>query len=262
MILMRKFAIGLLSGVILSFATGAIAASSEIKAILFPSTIHIHQDNQTKGLTGSDAILNYKDSIYIPLRSFSESTGAAVLYTHPASGSDDLPKVDIYAPRTTWKSIWMAKGNMPTSPLALRLGAVNEGDASNGQAIGIYAELYNTNVDTLLISKAEAEIKIERVGGEGSPELVWTGKLHSPGAASTGEWIPGSNDNMVWGIQSPMLYWDKKDQAGNAVASGQYQVSLTNPVTVGYSAVFSSQEGEGSQVIQPDLSNTITIYIP
>ncbi len=259
---MRKFAIGLMSGIILSFATGALAASSEVKTILFPSTVHIHQDNQTKELAGVGTILNYNDSIYIPLRSFAENTGSTVMYTHPDSGSDALPQVDIYAPRLTWKSIWVTKGNMPTSPLTLRLGTVNEGDASNGQAVGIYAELFNTKEDTLLISKAEAEVKIERVGGEGSPELVWTGNLHSPGAASPGEWIPGSNDKMVWGIQSPILYWDKKDKDGNAVSPGQYQVSITNPVNVAYSAVFSAQEGGGNQVIQPDLSNSTMIYIP
>lgn len=259
---MRKFAIGLMSGVILSFATGALAASPEVKAILFPSTVHIHQDNQTKELTGNGAILNYNDSIYIPLRSFAENTGSTVLYTHPAAGSEVLPQVDIYSPPAVWKTLWMAKGNMPTSPLTLRLGEALAAEASDSKVVGIYGQLFNTGADTLQISETEIQIKIERVGEEGSPELVWTGKLPSPGASSTGEWIPGSNDNMVWGIQSPLLYWDKKDQAGNAVAAGQYQVSLTNPVTVKYSPVNSSQEGEDSQVIQPDLSNTIMIYIP
>ncbi len=258
---MRKFTIGLMSGVILSFATGAIAASSEVKAILFPSTVQIHQDNQTKELTGNGAILNYNDSIYIPLRSFAEHTGSTVMYTPPGGDSGVLPQVDIYSPPAAWKTLWMGKGNMPTTPLTLRLGEAREADASDGKVVGIYGQLFNTGVDTLQISEAEIHIKIERVGVEG-PELVWTGKLPSPGAASSGEWIPASNDNMVWGIQSPLLYWDKKDQAGNAAASGQYQVSLTNPATVKYSAVNSSQEGEGSQVLQPDLSNTIMIYFP
>jgi hypothetical protein len=206
--------------------------------------------------------LNYNDSIYIPLRSFAENTGSTVMYTPPAGDSGALPQVDIYSPPAVWKTLWMGKGNMPTSPLTLRLGEAHEAGASDGKVVGIYGQLFNTGKETLQISETEILIKIERVGEEGPPEVVWTGKLPSTGTASSGEWIPASNDNMVWGIQSPLLYWDKKDQAGNAVASGQYQVSLTNPVTVGYSAVFSSQEGEGSQVIQPDLSNTIMIYIP
>lgn len=258
---MKKFAIGVISGMILSFTTGVIAASSEVKAILFPSTIQIHQDNEISTLKGNNNILNYEGSIYIPLRSFAENMGSTVSYSPPNSEPGSLPLVDIYTSAASWKSIWMSQGNLPTAPLSLKIDTISKGNTPQSNAVGIFAELYNTKEDTLLISKVAMKIKVEKIEEGSSPELVWTGTVHSPSQNSSGEWIPGNHSNMVWGIRSPVLFWDQKDNEGNPVSPGQYQISLTNSATIEYSTAFATETSGGSQVIDSDLSNTIMVYI-
>lgn len=256
---MKKFVIGMLTGAVLSVATGAAAASPEVKALLFPSKIEIHQGSTMKVLQGNNNVLNVDGSIYIPLRSFAENMGAAVSYQHAEPDSGSLPLVQIRTPSASWKSTFVEKGNMPHSPLSLRLNTVYPNESPDTE--GIYAELFNTGDQILHMSEAKIEVQIQKLGGEGAPEVVWKASIPTPDQASPGEWIPGTQNNVVWGIQSPVLYWDKKDMNENPVSPGQYQLSLTDPASVSYNTAFDSNSGPQTQVIEPELSNTIMFNI-
>ncbi|TXK74469.1 hypothetical protein [Paenibacillus sp. N3.4] len=261
---MKKFVIGVTSGVLLSFATVAVASSSPtVQAILFPSAINIHKEGKVSSIEGNNTILNYNNSVYIPLRSFAENMGSIVKYVPPHSTTDSLPQIDIYSAPEPWRLTAVSPGNLPTSPLSLKLDQVQTDTGPSSNSIGIHAILYNTSKEIINSPKAKLEIKIERII-EGQPlKLVWSGDISSPNVPPpTGDLIPGSDTKVVWGIKSPILYWDKKDMDGNSVPPGQYQVSISQPITIEYNVgAFGSLERSNSQMINPDLSNTIVVYV-
>ncbi|NEW09426.1 hypothetical protein GK047_26135 [Paenibacillus sp. SYP-B3998] len=259
---MKKFVIGITSGVLLSFATGAFASSPTVQAILFPSTINVHKEGKTSSIGSNNTILNYNNSVYIPLRSFAENMGSIVKYIPPNSATDSSSQIDIYSAPEPWRLTAKAPGNLPTSPLSLKLNKIQTDTGPSSTSIGIYAELYNTSKEIINFTKTKLEIKIERVM-EGQPhKLVWSGDISPPNVTPPGDLIPGSDVKVVWGIKSPILYWDKKDIDGNSVPPGQYQVSISQPITIEYNVgAFVSQERSESQTINPDLSNTIVLYV-
>lgn len=262
---MKKMALSLISGVLFSFATAAVASSPTIEAILFPSTVHFHHEGRINTLEDNDnTILNYNNSVYVPLRSFAEKMGATVNYTPPNSETGSLPQIDIHSAPMQWGLVAVQPpGNLPLSPLSLKLGSVKADAGTNSDFIGIYAELFNTGKEIIDITKTKLEIKIEKVTEE-KLELVWSGEISSP--TSPGElMIPSSNTEVVWARKSPILHWDKKDMNGNLVPPGQYQISLSQPANIEYSIAFApagSPAGKiESQTINPDTSNTTVVYI-
>jgi hypothetical protein len=91
---MKKWMIGLTCGAVFSFATGALA-SSGMEAILFPSEIKFHGFEGVSEIDGRDTpVLNYQNSVYVPLRSFAETMGARVHYKGPEG--EALPQIDMY----------------------------------------------------------------------------------------------------------------------------------------------------------------------
>ncbi|NOU88854.1 hypothetical protein GC102_24340 [Paenibacillus sp. LMG 31460] len=74
---MRKYAIGLFAGLLLSFCT-IVSASETVQAYLFPSKIIIN--GEQKELGPMYEVINYKDSAYVPIRFFSETMEAKVEY--------------------------------------------------------------------------------------------------------------------------------------------------------------------------------------
>lgn len=91
---MKKFVIGLTCGTVFSFATGVVA-SSGVEAILFPSEIKYHGYEGVSEINGNDTtVLNYRNSVYVPLRLFAETMGAIVNYREPEGNTP--PKIDIY----------------------------------------------------------------------------------------------------------------------------------------------------------------------
>lgn len=93
---MKKFTIGLLCGIILSFATTA-AASSEVRALLFPTAMSFHLNGNSSTAGPDDAVvLNYGNRIYVPLRFMAEQMGATVRYQAPAN-TGGYPAVEVYA---------------------------------------------------------------------------------------------------------------------------------------------------------------------
>jgi len=73
----------------------AAAVSEEVRAKLTPVFVNFHVSGEQHALSSEDTtILNYKGSLYVPLRSFSKELGASVYYTAPTSS--DRAQVNIY----------------------------------------------------------------------------------------------------------------------------------------------------------------------
>jgi hypothetical protein len=97
---MRKLILGLICGAAFSFATGVFASSS-IQAILFPSTIKFQGYDSVKELNGNTtSVLNYNNSVYIPLRAFAETMGATVNYTSATGEENSIPQIHVIARNT------------------------------------------------------------------------------------------------------------------------------------------------------------------
>jgi len=91
------FFTGLGVGIALTASTAAFA-SDNIQAVLFPSKVHFLMNGTVKQIdgTGDDAIINYNNKAYIPLRTFAESMGAVVQYSTP-SEQTGRSSIDIYS---------------------------------------------------------------------------------------------------------------------------------------------------------------------
>lgn len=94
---MKRKIMGVVCGAVILSGTG-VWASSSIEAILFPSSLTIQHYEESQQVDGSQsALLNYNNSVYIPLRTFAETMGSIVQYTPPAS-PDDLPHIQVLPP--------------------------------------------------------------------------------------------------------------------------------------------------------------------
>jgi hypothetical protein len=93
-----NFFTGLCLGAGLSACTVTLASDS-IQAVLFPSKVHFLVNGTVKeiGGSGDNAILNYNNKTYIPLRTFAESIGATVNYQPSSEETDHNHIIDIYA---------------------------------------------------------------------------------------------------------------------------------------------------------------------
>ncbi|WP_240420059.1 copper amine oxidase N-terminal domain-containing protein [Paenibacillus periandrae] len=252
---MKRLVIGIASGVLLSLATGAVAASPSVQAILFPSTINIHKGESTVTLGSNYEVLNYNNSVYIPLRAFSESIGSTVKYTEPNQGT--LPQIDVYTATWPWRSTFLGAGNQEGSPLFVRLFSAH---IPESDSVGFYAQVHNTGKETVLLKPFKVQIEITKVGEQ--RQLVWSTTVSStepdPGDPFT-DVIPGADSQNYWGLKSPIIYWDKKDSSGKPVSSGQYIVQI-KPVTIEYNT--RGQQNSTTQIIEPDMHTLYGIDIP
>ncbi|WP_159883702.1 hypothetical protein [Paenibacillus puerhi] len=241
---MKKTLIGITSGVLFSVATGAIAASPAVQAVLFPSTINIHKGNSTVTLGSNYEVLNYNNSVYIPLRAFSENMGSTVKYTDPTQGT--LPQIDVYIPSQPWKLTYLGAGNQSGSPLFVRLFKAQLPQSDS--AVGFYANIYNTGQEE--VGLKPFKIQIEITNNENN--LVWNTEVHSPvpDSVTPVDLIPGANTRLYWGLESPLLIWDKKDMNGVPVPAGQYKVQI-KPLIIEYN-------DNKTQKIEPDMH---TLYM-
>jgi len=252
---LKKIIIGFASGVLLSLATGAVAASPTVQAILFPSTINIHKGESTVTLGSNYEVLNYNNSVYIPLRAFSENAGSTVKYTGPDQGT--LPQIDVYTAAQPWKSTFLGEGNQWGSPLFVRLVSPYLPEADS---IGFYVQVHNTAKESVLLKPFKVQIEITKSGEQ--PQLIWSTEVSStepdPGTPF-GDAIPAADSQNYWGLRSPIIYWDKKDSSGKPVSSGQYQVQI-KPVTVEYNT--RGQQNSTTQTIEPDMHTLFVVDIP
>lgn len=94
---LRKYIIGFICGVALSISTVVFAANT-IQAYLFPSRVLFHMNDTVKEIDGSgdNAVINYNNKAYIPLRAFTDAMGATVTFTPSSSVTSYLNKIDIY----------------------------------------------------------------------------------------------------------------------------------------------------------------------
>lgn len=96
-----NFIAGLCAGLALS--AGSIAfASDSVQAVLFPSKVHFLVNGTVKEFEGTedDAILNYNNKTYIPLRTFAEFMGATVNYQYASEATGNKHVIDIYSGMT------------------------------------------------------------------------------------------------------------------------------------------------------------------
>jgi hypothetical protein len=93
-----SFLMGIIFGVGISACTVAFASNS-IQAILFPSKVFVHINGETKEMNvgGDNPVINYNNKTYIPIRLFSESMGATVMYQAPSDASSHMSTIDIYS---------------------------------------------------------------------------------------------------------------------------------------------------------------------
>ncbi|WP_282942341.1 stalk domain-containing protein [Paenibacillus sp. RC67] len=116
-----SFIAGLCAGIGLSLCTAAFASDS-IQARLFPSKVHFLVNGAVKEIDGADdnAVLNYNNKAYIPLRTFAEAIGATVNYRQSNEGKDNI--IDIYAGKsaedfnTQDKNGYISLANVITEP--------------------------------------------------------------------------------------------------------------------------------------------------
>ncbi|MBD3918080.1 hypothetical protein H8B09_04900 [Paenibacillus sp. PR3] len=98
---MRKFWVGLLCGVVLSFSIAA-AAPDTIQGILYPSKITIHDGNKVKEISTSTGatVISFNNQAYIPLRLFAEATGSVVTFKAASGQSDKLNQIEVFGSST------------------------------------------------------------------------------------------------------------------------------------------------------------------
>ena len=93
---MKLFSSGLLCGAILSISISSYGLSTT-NALSEPSRILFHFNNSVVEVDGSETgVLYYKNRAYVPLRTFSETVGAAVNYQAPSGKSDGMSLIDVY----------------------------------------------------------------------------------------------------------------------------------------------------------------------
>lgn len=93
---MKKFIIGFVCGAALASSTAVMAADS-IQAFLFPSQVVIRNDETIKPIdvTGENAVINYNNKAYIPLRTFAEAMGANVDFEEAAAHNGFKNQINI-----------------------------------------------------------------------------------------------------------------------------------------------------------------------
>jgi hypothetical protein len=255
MLHVKKLIIGIASGAVLTMTTGVLATSPTVQAILFPTTINIHKENSTVTLGNNYEVLNYNNSVYIPLRAFSESMGSTVKYTAPTE--EILPQIDVYTAPQSWRSTFLGAGNQFGSPLFIRLFSAY---LPESDSVGFHAQIHNTGKDYVMLEPFKLQIDIAKVGEQ--RQLVWSTEVSSTGpdlGTSIGDVIPGADSHNYWGLRSPIIYWDKKDSNGKPVSSGQYQIQI-KPVTIEYNKV--GQQDGMTQKIEPDMHTQFIVVIP
>jgi hypothetical protein len=256
--ILKKIIIGIVSGVLLSTATGVFASSnSYVQAILFPSTITIHKEKSTTNLISNNTILNYNNSVYVPLRSFAESIGSEVRYFPANETENTLPQIAIFSVPRLWSLTFLGAGNQFGSPLFVRINTLQ---LVSNNSIGIHASIHNTGKEIVLIKPFKLQVNIFE-NGQGN-QLVWSGEIASSVVDAdppSGDIIPATDSKVYWGIRSPILYWKKKDLNGNPVPSGEYKVQIS-PVTIEYDTF--EPQGAKTQTIEPDMHSFTVVSIP
>jgi hypothetical protein len=267
--IMKKFLLGLTTGVILAGST-AVYASNSIQALLFPAKVTFHVNGEIKELDGDQtSILNYNNKTYIPLRTFAESMGSRVDYSD-ISG----PKVDVYLgssneqettqptndSETELNGKWepFQFGELPTIPAdkdgSFRLGLdspVKYGELKLGDPLQLQCWIANiVNNSTATVTNHNLEVEISTNQGD----VVWQAKLPAIPTTSL------HTQSTAQGATGFSFQWDQKDMNGNLVPPGQYRATLNSQVLINYTVV--GKDGALTQTAKGyDLRTTVPFSI-
>jgi hypothetical protein len=165
---MKKFISGIIVGVGISACTVTFASES-LQAFLFPSTVTFHSKGETTEVSFSndDPVINFNNKAYIPLRLFSETLNAKVIYTAPSDSSGGKNVIDIYLKDDDKDVIrdhnnFVSISNLESSPSGTNSyslsGVITINEELRGKVIEIHALDSNKKV-----TGSSAEIKIEGI---------------------------------------------------------------------------------------------------
>jgi hypothetical protein len=236
---MKKFMIGIVCGVFLSFSS-VVAASEAIQAILFPSKVIFHVNNSEKQLDGAkdDPILSYNNKAYIPLRTFAEAMGATVAYESASVRADGKHKIDI-TPSMNWtllrapEPIGMCRG----FPMTITVNHVeNEGAPSGVVPIDkpstFHVQLFNYTEGNMVMKPVNLDFEVYTMdpatGGMGT--LVYSRPL----PALTGL-VPSQ-----LGYEASIT-WDQKGLDGKQLPPAKYMIQVKRPSELSYTLEGSSE---------------------
>ncbi|CAG7623044.1 hypothetical protein PAESOLCIP111_02472 [Paenibacillus solanacearum] len=249
------FTLALSAGLLIAGTTTVFAADA-VKAVLFPIQVFIQQKAQT--LPAESPILNYNNQTYVPLRFFSEQLGQQVDYKQGAA--NEQSSVSLSAPHSdpageAWHLTYlMQPGNHRDAPLSLMLNMTELNPEENkpleDRMYQFHASIYNVGKeDVVLLNGFNIDLEIVKVdeGGGGIGEVVWEGAIgHVPSKNGPvhiqGLPIPGANNDMFWGVQSPAWSWDGKDRNGVPLQPGSYYLRQKEGAHLQYGIINGSGE--------------------
>jgi hypothetical protein len=197
--------------------------------------IHSHINHIVKEIdgTGENAILNYNDKAYIPLRAFAEAMGAGVTYEGPTSTSQGMHKIEILSTFGELPLIHYDSVNEMCSPINIGLEPPDEyhNDETFGEltiAKKNYFHFGFTNVSKDDISLEPVELafevyKVNTVNEREQLDLVYSYKLPTMSGL-----FPTHSG---YGLSIP---WNQKGLDGALISPGEYRVQLQIPDPVSY----------------------------
>lgn len=230
---MKKFIIGLLCGAVLSMTTVAFAANA-IQAVLFPSKVTFYTNTAIKVLdeTGDNAILNYNNKAYIPLRAFTDAMGAKVNYEAPAANGG-LAKIDVFnAASSTYSINTFENSNSVCTPMNLSLEPPHEyydektfGELSLGKVNLFQFALSNESQDEIVLKPlGDLQFEVYKMDAQNQPDkLVYSYKM--PEIAG---WTATHSGYYL------TIPWNQKGSDGYLITAGNYLVKLKKPDTISY----------------------------
>jgi hypothetical protein len=230
---MKKFIIGLLCGAVLSMTTVAFATNA-IQAVLFPSKVTFYTNNTIKELdgTGDNAILNYNNKAYIPLRVFTDAMGAKVTYGAPTTKGGSA-KIDVFNPASsTYAMYTFEDGDGVCTPMNLSLEPPHEyydektfGELSIGKINLFQFSLSNQSLDEIVLKPLDdLQFEVYKMNAQNQPDkLVYSYKLPE---------IKGwTATHSGYSITIP---WNQKGSDGYQITAGNYLVKLKKPDSISY----------------------------
>jgi hypothetical protein len=228
---MKKFAIGLFCGLLLSLAT-VVFASNSIQAILFPSKVWFHSNGAVKELdsTVENEVLNYNNKAYIPLRAFAEAMGAAVGYESASSREDGMNKIEILQAKN-WKLKRALTPNQMCTGIPVTI-TVNHDPAADGTTgfvpIGeqstFHVNLMNYMQDNMIINPVDLKFEVYTMnpnGGFGT--LVYSRSLPTISGL-----VPSQ-----FGYEAT-INWDQRGLDGDLLSAGKYFINIKRPSDISY----------------------------
>ncbi|WP_426453903.1 stalk domain-containing protein [Paenibacillus sp. S-38] len=226
---MKKFGLGLLCGVLISMSTAVVAANT-IQAYLFPSKIDFKVNNISSQLDSTqDAVLNYNNKTYIPLRSFAEAMGAKVEYVDPSPETGNMSLITISSNKYELKKFENTiPANAVCSPLSLVLNVPDEyyqkSELKISQSNNFVFHLINRTTINLNANPTELTFDVYKETVDGTQgALVYQYKLPVLSGA-----VPLSSGYEL------TIPWNQIGSDGKEITPGNYIVKVSTPENITY----------------------------